>query len=69
VKTFALRALTGAALLILAALAPVRAEEPSILVQSTTSTENSGLFGYLLPKFKEKTGMTSGLSRSAPGRR
>jgi tungstate transport system substrate-binding protein len=43
--------------LLLAAFAPVKAEEPSILVQSTTSTENSGLFGYLLPKFKEKTGI------------
>ncbi len=29
----------------------------SIIVQSTTSTENSGLFGHILPKFKEKTGI------------
>lgn len=29
----------------------------TILVQSTTSTENSGLFGHILPKFKEKTGI------------
>ncbi|MBX9926617.1 MAG: substrate-binding domain-containing protein [Hyphomicrobiaceae bacterium] len=29
----------------------------SIIVQSTTSTENSGLFAHLLPKFKEKTGI------------
>jgi tungstate transport system substrate-binding protein len=32
-------------------------DKPSILVQSTTSTENSGLFKYLLPKFTEKTGI------------
>ena len=29
----------------------------SIIVASTTSTQNSGLFGYILPKFKEKTGI------------
>jgi tungstate transport system substrate-binding protein len=29
----------------------------SIIVQSTTSTQNSGLYTYLLPKFKEKTGI------------
>lgn len=28
-----------------------------ITVASTTSTENSGLFGYILPKFQEKTGI------------
>lgn len=31
--------------------------EKSIIVASTTSTEDSGLFGYLLPIFKEKTGI------------
>jgi tungstate transport system substrate-binding protein len=36
-----------------------RAEEKSILVASTTSTQDSGLFGYLLPKFREKTGITA----------
>jgi tungstate transport system substrate-binding protein len=35
----------------------VRAEDKSIVVASTTSTEDSGLFGYLLPKFQEKTGI------------
>ncbi len=29
----------------------------SILLQSTTSTQNSGLFEYLLPKFTAKTGI------------
>jgi tungstate transport system substrate-binding protein len=28
-----------------------------IVVASTTSTENSGLFGFILPKFTEKTGI------------
>jgi tungstate transport system substrate-binding protein len=33
------------------------AQENSIVVASTTSTEDSGLFGYLLPLFKAKTGI------------
>jgi tungstate transport system substrate-binding protein len=33
------------------------AQDKSILVASTTSTEDSGLFGYLLPLFKAKTGI------------
>lgn len=35
---------------------PAWAEE-FITVASTTSTENSGLFGYILPLFQEKTGI------------
>jgi len=39
--------------------APVaRAQDKSIVVASTTSTRDSGLFDYLLPKFKAKTGIT-----------
>ena len=34
------------------------AADKSIIVQSTTSTESSGLFGYLLPLFTAKTGIT-----------
>ena len=30
----------------------------SIVVASTTSTQDSGLFGYLLPIFKQRTGIT-----------
>ena len=33
------------------------AQEQSIIVQSTTSTANSGLYDYLLPIFKDKTGI------------
>jgi tungstate transport system substrate-binding protein len=54
------RHLLGGLGLALAALAagPVSAQAPaSIVVASTTSTEQSGLFPYLLPKFTEKTGI------------
>ncbi len=37
---------------------PVLAQEKSIVVASTTSTEDSGLFEYLLPLYKQKTGVT-----------
>jgi len=33
------------------------AQDRTITVASTTSTEQSGLFGYLLPRFKEATGI------------
>ena len=36
---------------------PVYAQDKSIVVSSTTSTQDSGLFGYILPLFKEKTGI------------
>src|ERR1051326_5610520 len=32
-------------------------EDKSILVASTTSTQDSGLFGHILPAFKAKTGI------------
>jgi tungstate transport system substrate-binding protein len=41
----------------LAGLAPAGAQDRSIVVASTTSTQDSGLFGYLLPMFKAKTGI------------
>jgi len=36
---------------------PVLAQEKSIVVASTTSTEDSGLFGHILPLFKAKSGI------------
>jgi len=36
---------------------PVVAQDQFITVASTTSTENSGLFGELLPKFTDETGV------------
>jgi tungstate transport system substrate-binding protein len=41
----------------IALLGPVVAAEKSIVVASTTSTQDSGLFDYLLPLFKAKTGV------------
>ncbi|HEY7665556.1 MAG TPA: extracellular solute-binding protein [Xanthobacteraceae bacterium] len=37
--------------------APAHAEDKSIVVASTTSTQDSGLFGHILPLFKAKTGI------------
>ncbi len=37
---------------------PVLGQNKSIVVASTTSTEDSGLFEYLLPLYKQKTGVT-----------
>ncbi|MGD9845534.1 MAG: extracellular solute-binding protein [Variibacter sp.] len=46
------------AALVAAALAPqARAQDKSIVLASTTSTQDSGLFGYILPLFKAKTGI------------
>src|SRR6186997_1068866 len=36
---------------------PVLAQYKSIVVSSTTSTQDSGLFGHILPLFKQKTGI------------
>jgi tungstate transport system substrate-binding protein len=49
----ALAVLTIAVSLSLSALA----QDKSIVVASTTSTQDSGLFGYLLPLVKQKTGI------------
>jgi tungstate transport system substrate-binding protein len=49
------RILLAAALMAVAASAT--AQEKSIVVASTTSTEDSGLFGHILPLFKAKTGI------------
>lgn len=38
-------------------LGAAAADDKFIVVQSTTSTEQSGLFGYLLPLFKAKSGI------------
>lgn len=39
------------------AASTLRAEDKFIIVQSTTSTQNSGLFEHILPAFTEKTGI------------
>jgi tungstate transport system substrate-binding protein len=47
----------SAMFLLAAGSAAALAEERSIIVASTTSTQDSGLFGHILPLFKEKTGI------------
>jgi tungstate transport system substrate-binding protein len=44
-------------LLVMAAVAPASAQDRSIVMASTTSTEQSGLFAHLLPAFKQATGI------------
>ena len=41
----------------LALTAQALAQEKSIVVASTTSTQDSGLFGHILPRFEAKTGI------------
>src|SRR5262245_11090704 len=45
------------ALIALLALSPAQPQERSIVVASTTSPRDSGLFGHILPLFKAKTGI------------
>lgn len=47
----------AAALVALATALPAMAQERFITLSSTTSTEQSGLFGHLLPAFKAATGI------------
>jgi len=42
---------------LLAFTSPALAQEKTITVASTTSTQDSGLFGHILPLFKAKTGI------------
>ena len=49
--------LVGLAAAVAVLNAPGRAQEKFIVVASTTSTEQSGLFGYLLPAFEKDTGI------------
>jgi tungstate transport system substrate-binding protein len=56
--TFRLSSFVSALLLsAIVGLIPAFAQDRSIVVASTTSTQDSGLFGYLLPIFKAKTGI------------
>jgi tungstate transport system substrate-binding protein len=52
------RRLIIAAALVALALPALAQEDKSIVVASTTSTQDSGLFEYLLPIYKQKTGVT-----------
>lgn len=51
------KSFAGLAATALLALLPLSAQAQSIVVASTTSTEQSGLFGHILPQFKQATGI------------
>ena len=51
------RVALAALLLGIAAPPAAQAEDKFIIVQSTTSTQNSGLFEHILPNFTKKTGI------------
>jgi tungstate transport system substrate-binding protein len=57
-KTLAIKKYAHVAIFTVASLGvSVGAQAQSIVVASTTSTEQSGLFGYLLPEFKKASGI------------
>jgi tungstate transport system substrate-binding protein len=57
-ETLLPKAFAALALMVATALfGQAYAQEKSIVVASTTSTQDSGLFGYLLPIVKERTGI------------
>ena len=56
-KTTFTRLATALALGILAVTGPAQGESRSITIASTTSTQNSGLFDWLLPQFTKETGI------------
>ena len=51
-------ALGAAVLIALSGASQAFADDKSIILQSTTSTANSGLYDHILPIFAEKTGIT-----------
>jgi tungstate transport system substrate-binding protein len=52
------RTLIALAIAAMAAIPSASAQDKSIIVSSTTSTQDSGLFGHILPLFTAKTGIT-----------
>ena len=56
-KSFKALALVYSAQAAIIFIASVSAQAQSIVVASTTSTEQSGLFSYLLPEFKKASGL------------
>ena len=49
--------LAGVCLAVLGLAGPAAAQQPFIVLASTTSTEQSGLFGHVLPQFTQATGI------------
>jgi tungstate transport system substrate-binding protein len=62
-----IRRLFLVAALAAASWAPASAQEKSIVVASTTSTEDSGLFGHILPIFRQATGIDVKVIAQGPG--
>ena len=56
-KAFSIRFLALVITILSIISQPVNAQEKSIVVSSTTSTEQSGLFSFILPIFKMKSGI------------
>lgn len=56
-RNFNVFALVSAALLATLSMNTAMAQSPTIVMASTTSTEQSGLFPYLLPEFKKASGI------------
>ena len=52
-----MRAVFAAVAVLLAATVQLSARDQAIVVASTTSTQDSGLFGHILPMFKAKSGI------------
>ena len=54
-----MRTIAGTAMLALSSVVavPAAAQDASIVVSSTTSTEQSGLFGFILPQFSKASGV------------
>jgi len=52
-----IRLLTCLGLMLVGLAGPLQADDRFIVVASTTSTENSGLFGHILPLFRAATGI------------
>ena len=59
IQTLARQQLAGLTTATVLAVLPVaaQAQVPSIVVASTTSTEQSGLFGHILPQFRQAAGI------------
>ncbi|MFA7281528.1 MAG: extracellular solute-binding protein [Sterolibacterium sp.] len=57
IRSFLLTGLASLTVALALTAIPASAQEKYIVVSSTTSTEQSGLFGHLLPVFEKKTGI------------
>ena len=56
-RTLLALATTASVAAMVPAAGPAAAQDRFIVVQSTTSTQNSGLYDHILPMFREKTGI------------